>query len=1055
MMKLILPQLLTSILLTSVSFADSLDWDNWKRTLDKPGFNSNPATFSRASTSGEITVAFDIEHLGTTSPLFSYSKWEIDKWGDDGSTFQVVTNANNDVVLGLWGYWGWDGLDTTPKVEIGDTTSYKVTMRFSEPVQDLQFQMNGINGFIKPSDGFNSRDILTISGLHDGASAASPLFSNPGIGFTINGNVLTGDYLNQIGGGLSGQHVTDDGSVNLTFTEPVDEVVFSLVNEAGHFDPQQFVDELQTWSFSIGDLSFSKVMDPPEPGEIPVTSGLQLWLDANELDSLKLSKGRVTRWDDLSGQGHTAAAASSKERPTLVFDHNKPAIRFDSNLLVIDGGIFSPGHQVADVTVFTVLRSLSDAEAGTLFYEPVSPSRFLTHWTWADGRGYWDAGATGAGRRPTPSGAIPTNVYASYRLESRTSSSAGQAIYRDDTLLASDNDAVAFSGTNGDFYLGGFGSGFYQSVNIRELIVFDRSLDASETSAMEDYLAEKWGPSPLSTFPTATLSTSDDVVSGTFDVEVTFSQEAGGLEESDFVISNGETTKLKSNGNAAMYTLTVSPINEGAVSIFLPGDSARTDVGNGNLPSNVLDVAFSQTKSQIRLAGRRVQSPQPSSIPIENWLGNDDGDLYDNLAEYALATSPDSPVHPGQTSSLPRGLTLVETEQGLEATFLRPSVATAHVNYTLEGSLDGQVWSNLNIEPEISEIGSELEQVRYHGLRAALTEASGFVRLRFESLDDGTISHSPAYAWQETVIQPGHQSFGPSLLNEPLHAGRIDAVLGSFLDVRSSLPDESSLRKILQSSGPCYLEITQGEQAGYRYEIDEVSTTSKVIAIDTSESVFPEPSIDLASQSFVIRPHITLNQLFVSNEMRAGLSPAESDHVLFFREGVYETHFLLKGPQQSYWTRSADTTLADSGAQTIAPGTGVIVSVETPVTLRQLGMVRDHDFLRPLKAGYQLIANPWPADASTDDLSLNLETGFHSDLDPVNADQLLIFSNDISPDSAGFTGYFLFSDATEPYWTSITDTILRDVSTDTLLPKNRAAFLNLREAIATWNLQAK
>ncbi|MFT5191144.1 MAG: hypothetical protein ACI9DF_003921 [Verrucomicrobiales bacterium] len=75
-----------------------------------------------ASKDGGVRLNLSLEQDLTTSGLTSYSKWEIDRWGDPtGELFapgswQIVTSALNAVVLVLWGYWGGAGETTA----IGD-----------------------------------------------------------------------------------------------------------------------------------------------------------------------------------------------------------------------------------------------------------------------------------------------------------------------------------------------------------------------------------------------------------------------------------------------------------------------------------------------------------------------------------------------------------------------------------------------------------------------------------------------------------------------------------------------------------------------------------------------------------------------------------------------------------------------------------------------------------------------------------------------------------------------------------------------------------------------
>lgn len=91
--------------------------------------------------------------------------------------------------------------------------------------------------------------------------------------------------------------------------------------------------------------------------------------------------------------------------------------------------------------------------------------------------------------------------------------------------------------------------------------------------------------------PIATLSTATNNVTSSFDINVNFSENINGLTLSDFNILNGTLSNL--NGSNATYSLTISPINEGTVSIFLPAQTVVDLAGNpNNLPSNTLNINY-------------------------------------------------------------------------------------------------------------------------------------------------------------------------------------------------------------------------------------------------------------------------------------------------------------------------------------------------------------------------------------------------------------------------------------------------------------------------------
>ncbi len=265
--------LIGSLLVAGVCSGDSISWAPLKGTLEKEAFDASTVTASFPSESGGNAVTLTLRHGGTAEGLYTYSKWEIDRWGDptgehfaEGS-WQVVSNEVNDVVLGLWGYWGWTGLPGDPRTAPNDETDYELTLTFDRPAHALSVPLNGINGFLKPENGYNSRDELLVKGYLDDVLQAGPVFDSVGPAVHVDGKRLLGNFGHQINHPVSGQHTSDDGSVMVRFEEPVDRVVLTLSNVATHPVAAQFQDESQTWSYSIGELVFENA--PPLPLETP------------------------------------------------------------------------------------------------------------------------------------------------------------------------------------------------------------------------------------------------------------------------------------------------------------------------------------------------------------------------------------------------------------------------------------------------------------------------------------------------------------------------------------------------------------------------------------------------------------------------------------------------------------------------------------------------------------------------------------------------------------------------------------------------------------------
>ena len=98
--------------------------------------------------------------------------------------------------------------------------------------------------------------------------------------------------------------------------------------------------------------------DATTPDEI---AGLTLWLRADDLVDALGDGGRVTEWQDQSGNGNDFVQPSGTDRPTLrtgIFNGHA-AVEFDGSDDVLTGGAISTLITASDGTIFMVLKLLS------------------------------------------------------------------------------------------------------------------------------------------------------------------------------------------------------------------------------------------------------------------------------------------------------------------------------------------------------------------------------------------------------------------------------------------------------------------------------------------------------------------------------------------------------------------------------------------------------------------------------------------------------------------------------------------------------------------------
>ena len=135
--------------------------------------------------------------------------------------------------------------------------------------------------------------------------------------------------------------------------------------------------------------------------------------------------------------------------------------------------------------------------------------------------------------------------------------------------------------------------------------------------------------------PTATLSTATNNVTSDFLVDIDFSEKITGLTLSDFNIINGNLSNLI--GSDSSYSLTITPINEDTVSIYLLAQSVVDLSGNWNeLPSNTLNINYTIPPTAGCTNPTNIAINKPSSqhstqygaVASRAVDGNTDGDFW-------------------------------------------------------------------------------------------------------------------------------------------------------------------------------------------------------------------------------------------------------------------------------------------------------------------------------------------------------------------------------------------------------------------------------------------
>jgi hypothetical protein len=303
---------------------------------------------------------------------------------------------------------------------------------------------------------------------------------------------------------------------------------------------------------------------PAGPSMLPVTTGLQLWLDA----SVGTSTGTgdtVVQWADQSGNANNALQINEAMAPTLAAGavNGMPAVRFDgvddfldvadSDSLSITGDIST--FYVIRITDFATFRAIwgktvvnQPAPNDLYVLPPPTPGlpRFF--------RGNGVSGAQSAtGLRPYPAN---TFIVAGFQHGGTTATHfLGGAANGSSTMNASTVDG------NRSLRVGSRDDGVTRMKgDIAELLIYNRALSASERTAVQRYLAERYALpgtfTAVNASPTVAITGPTGVLQapGTFTVTADTSDADGSITGVQIFANGVQLT----NDTSAPYSATLN-----------------------------------------------------------------------------------------------------------------------------------------------------------------------------------------------------------------------------------------------------------------------------------------------------------------------------------------------------------------------------------------------------------------------------------------------------------------------------------------------------------------
>lgn len=222
-------------------------------------------------------------------------------------------------------------------------------------------------------------------------------------------------------------------------------------------------------------------------------SGLAAWWDASDAASITTVSGRVSQWNDKSGNGVHATQTTANNRPVNTSQtlNGRAVMTFDGSNDIMS----FTGTARTDETQFVVVRNnmvasavsnqqiLGDASSGfgvtaVIKNDGSTNSDVFTHC------GGFSLGTTSARYQ------FPANNPFGPAVVSAIRSSASGGILRTDgvqraTCTTSNSYALA--------RIGGVGSSLPLNGYIAEIVIYSRALSVADVQRVERYLGTKWG----------------------------------------------------------------------------------------------------------------------------------------------------------------------------------------------------------------------------------------------------------------------------------------------------------------------------------------------------------------------------------------------------------------------------------------------------------------------------------------------------------------------------------------------------------------------------------
>jgi autotransporter-associated beta strand protein len=220
-------------------------------------------------------------------------------------------------------------------------------------------------------------------------------------------------------------------------------------------------------------------------------AGAALWLDAANPSSHVASGTQLDAWLDQSGNGRTATAIGTT-KPTISSNalvNNADVIRFNgtNQSLAVDLSFLAN----SDYTIFALEGRTGNGNHYFLGTNSASSTNNALHIGYRNNTQY-----TLAQFGNDLNFTVPGYTSQDFRIwANQFDSSSGHAIYLDGALAISNTNTAPLTGAANGRVGTGNGTQWFNG-DLAEILIFNRSLSATERQQVEAYLSEKWFQAP-------------------------------------------------------------------------------------------------------------------------------------------------------------------------------------------------------------------------------------------------------------------------------------------------------------------------------------------------------------------------------------------------------------------------------------------------------------------------------------------------------------------------------------------------------------------------------